>query len=181
MTNYFEVVAELMSKFGFYQYLFPFLIIAAVVFALLKKSKILGESVVVNGLVALCVSFIAVFGISISTGLNLASYWSAFFMQVSVFLIVFFVGLLLASLFYPNINEWLPKVFTSRSMMMIMVVIAIVIFISSGLIGVLTSGITGPPKPGTPTASRDVTILVVGIFLFVVFIIIAGSISRMTK
>lgn len=181
MVNYFEVVAELMSKFGFYQYFFPFLIIAAAVFALLKKSKILGESAVLNGLVALCVSFIAVFGIPISTGLDLATYWSTFFMQVSVFLTVFFIGLLLATLFYPNISEWLPKVFTSRSMLMIMIVISIVLFISSGLISVITHGITGPPKPGVPTTPRDVTIFVVGIFLFVVFILIAGSISRMAK
>ncbi len=181
MTNYFEIVANLLGKFGFYQYFFPFAIIAAVVFGLLKKSKILGESTVVNGLVALCVSFIAVFGFSVSTTLNLASYWSAFFMQISVFLIVFFIGLLLASLFYPNINEWLPKVFTTRSMLLIMVVIAIVVFISSGLVGALTLELTGPSKPGKPTTPRDITILVVGIFLFVVFIIIAGSIPRMTK
>jgi hypothetical protein len=181
MTNYFEIAAQLMEKFGFYQYFFPFAIIAAVVFGLLKKSKILGESTFLNGLIALCVSFIAVFGIPISTGLNLAPYWSTFFMQISVFMIIFFVGLLMATLFYPNISEWLPKVFTSRSMLMIMVVIAIVIFISSGLVGALTLGITGPPQPGKPTAPRDVIILVVGIFLFVVFIMIAGSIQRMTK
>lgn len=181
MANYFQLIAEMMSKLGLFQYLFPFILITALVYAVLKKSKILSDSAVLNGLISLAVGFMVVFGIPVAVGRVFQTALPMFFMQVSVFLLVFVIGFLIASLFYPNMMDWLPKVFTSRSMLMVAITLAIVFFITSGLLGVFTSGLYGPPTPGTPSLPRDLTIFIVGIFLFVTFILIAGAVAREAK
>jgi hypothetical protein len=178
MANYFEIVAENLVKLGIHQYLFPFILLTALVFALLRKSKLLGESSAVNGVVAIVVSFMIVFGMPVAVGLRFATSLSVFLMQVSVFLIIFFVGFLVASLFYPNMMDWLPKVFMSRSMLMVAITLAIVFFITSGMVGVI---FTTTPTPGQPTLPTDLTVFIVGIFLFITFILIASAAAREMK
>jgi len=181
MTNYFQLLAENMAKLGLFQYLFPFILLTTLVYAMLRKSKLLGDSAVLNGVIALVTGFMVVFGFPVAVGRVFASSLPVFFMQVSVFLFVFVIGFMIASLFYPNLMDWLPKTFTSRSMLMVAITLAIVFFISSGLVGVFTAGLTTPTAGGGLSLPTDLIIFIVGIFLFVTFVIIASAVAREAK
>jgi hypothetical protein len=74
--------------------------------------------------------------------------------------------------------DWLPKVFMSRSMLMVAIVLAIVFFITSGMVGVI---FTTTPTPGQPTLPADLTVFIVSIFLFITFILIASAAAREMK
>jgi len=174
MPNYFELVAEKMAELGFFNYLFPFLILLALLYAILRKSKLV-ENKVAAGILSLAISFMVVFGFPLATGFELGSPFSAFFMQASVFILVFFIGLVTASLFYPNLMEKLPKLFVRRTTLFAMIAIAFVLFISSGLVGVFTTGLAGGGGGGIST---DIIMLAVAVFLAITFVLIGASISR---
>jgi hypothetical protein len=53
MVSPFEAVAKKMVDLGFYSYIFPFIITSAIFYALIKRSKLFGESVTASAAVAL--------------------------------------------------------------------------------------------------------------------------------
>jgi len=175
--NYFELVAKKMAEVGMFTYLFPFILLFAFFYAILKKSKVFGDSTIVNGSISFVVSMIIAFYYPIVTGFSIASSLSVFLMQVSVFILIFSLALIAASLFYPNLQEWLPTVFKSRNMLAIMIALGITFFVTSGLIGIFTHG---PPSktPGPPT---DVVYFSAVVIIFVVILILASSLSRIAR
>lgn len=175
MPNYFELVAKKMAEFGFFNYFFPFIIILALTYGILRKSKLM-ESRVAAGATSLAISFIVVFGFPLATGFELGTPLSAFFMQASVFILVFFIGLVTASLFYPDLMERLPKLFVRRTTLFALVALAFVLFISSGLVGVFTYGLI--KGQGPPGISTDVIMLAVAVFLAITFILIGVGVAR---
>jgi hypothetical protein len=177
MATLFELVVRKMIEWGFYGYLFPFLLTLALFYGLLSKSKLLGGSPLVNGVIALCAAFL-IFGFPILAGISLALPLSMFFAHTTVFLLVFVMAFLLASLFYPDMMDWLASVFTRRTTLWAMLGLGMVLFISSGLMSVLTQQIYAPPTPGVPALPTDIIILIVGVVLFVVFLMIAVSVTK---
>lgn len=171
--DYFELIAQKMSEFGFFDYLFPFILILAFTYALLRQRKFLGESPVLNGVVALSLAFMVTFGFQIATGFELGTPLARFFMEASVFLIIFVIGTLIASIFYPNMLEWLPTVFQHRSVLAIMLGLAVVLFITSGLVMVFTAGWEGGGK-----LSTDVVLMAAGMGIFIILLIIASAVRR---
>lgn len=178
MMNYFEIIAQKMSELGLYNYLFPFVLVTAVVYALLRKSKLLGESALINGLISLVIGFMAIFGFPLSSGMRIAAPLATFFMQVSVFVILFFIAFLISSLFYPNLSEWISTAFKSRNTLFMMIGLAIGLFVTSGLVGIFMTGITGPSAGGGPTTPRDVIIISAGVIIFIIMLIVAAAIGR---
>jgi len=177
MTNPFELVVRQLLSLGFYDFLFPFIITATIVFGLLKKSKILSESWVINGVVSLSIAFM-IFGFPVIVGVSLASPFSTYFTQITVFVLVFVMGLLLASFFYPDLTGMLLKQVTRRSSMYVMIAIAIAFFITSGMVNIFfpPAKATTPGTPaGTPT---DVILIAAAVVIFIVLIIIAVAIAR---
>ncbi|TAL48505.1 hypothetical protein EPN87_00430 [archaeon] len=179
MPNYFEIFAQNFSDLGGFSYAMPFLLITTILFAMFRKSKILGDSWIINGIISLSISFMVIFGFPISTGFSIATPLSMFFMQISVFILVFMVGTMMASIFYPNMQEWLPTVFKSRNWLMIGLAIGVAFFVTSGLVGVFTTGFNtlGVDQQGNPAAPRDVTLIAAGIVIFIVIILIASSVG----
>lgn len=173
MPNYFELVARKMAELGFFNYLFPFMILLAITYAILRRSKLV-ENKVAAGVLSISISFMIVFGFPLATGFELASPLSAFFMQASVFILVFFIGLLIASFFYPDLAEKLPKFFVRRTTLFAMIALAFVLFISSGLVGVFITGLTG----GEGRVSSDIIMLAVATFLAITFILLGAGITR---
>ncbi len=177
MANPFEIVIQKLISLGFYDFLFPFIITAAIFYALLRKTKVLGESPAVNAALALSVAFL-IFGYPVIVGFALGSSLSVFFTQGTVFILILLMGFLVASFFYPDLGKFLSEAFTRRTTLMAMVALAIALFVTSGLVNVFTFG-AGQPQPGSPpSAPVDVITISSAIIIFVVLIIIAAATMR---
>ena len=172
MSDIFEPVATKILELGILD-VFIFILVAAVFYALLKKSKILGGTPAVDGVVAISIALF-VFLYKWITGFGLTEPFSMFFTQITAILLIFVFSIMAASMFYPDMMSWLPKIFgKSRSMLTIMIVIGLTLLITSGLIAVLW---TFPPaEPGTVRPPEDIILIAVGLIIFVVIIIVAAS------
>jgi len=177
MASPFEIVIEKMIEFGFYSYIFPFLISSAIFYALFKKSKILGDSVVINAVIALSIAFM-VLGFPVLVGFTLETELSLFFTQATVFILIFVVGIIIASVFYPDLPKLLSEQFTRRTTIYQMIALGIALFVTSGLVIVFTQGVAPDPNATRPTATADVVLIVSGIVIFIVLIMIAASAIR---
>ena len=51
----FDIVVSKLVELGFYDFFFPFLILTVITFALLRKSRILGEGVAINAVISLAI------------------------------------------------------------------------------------------------------------------------------
>ncbi len=175
MPSLFDPLVKWMIEQGFYSFLFPWIITSAVFYGLLRKSKIFGESPALNGIVSISIAFLII-GFPFLSRFNLILPMSTFFTQATVFLLILVIGFMFASLFYPDLPKFLLEKFTRRTTLGILIVLGITLFITSGLVGVFTYGIGKPAEPGAPSLPTDVIILASGIIIFIVLIIIAGSI-----
>jgi|GEM_PF-1979066 len=178
MTSPFEEIIQRLIDLGFYDFFLPFILSSAIFYALLKKSKIISESSLVNATLALSIAFL-IFGYPVIAGISLASPFSNFFVQITIWILIFAFGFLLASLFYPDITKFLTSYFVERRSRFIWVaiVLGIIAFITSGLVSVLTGPLGQTPKPGqTPSPPLDVIALAAGIFILIAIIVIAASV-----
>ena len=178
MAGPFEIVVQKLIDLGFYNFLFPFIITAAIFYALLRRAKIFGESLTVNAVISISIAFL-IFGYPVIAGVSLTTPLSTFFTQATVWLLIVFVGAIIASLFYPNFSEMLIKQFTHRTTFYAMIVLGIALFVTSGLLTVFT---TPPPTtpgapPGPPT---DVILIAAGLIIFIVLLFVASAIGRST-
>lgn len=173
MANILEPVITKLLDLGFYDILL-FVVVAAIFYGFLRKSKLLGESPVVNGVLALSVAFL-VLGFKWITGMALTTPLSMFFTQATVVLLLFIFGFLAASMFYPDLMKWLPNVFKRRGMLTIMITLGFALLITSGLIAVLWT--VPPAEPGAIGPPMDIVIVAAGLIIFVVVLIIAASVA----
>jgi len=168
MENVVYMLIPKLMSLGLFDILI-FVFVLALMYAILRKSKILGENQIINGIISFSIAFM-VLAFPVLTGIGLTMPISKFFTQASIFFLIFLIGFLLASMFYPNLMEWLPKVFTSRHALYVMIVIGIVLFITSGLVGVLiqsaSNGLTGGPV--------DLIVMIVGLLILIVVVIVAS-------
>lgn len=176
----FELVAQKLVELGFYNFFFPFLITSVIMFALLRKSSVLGTSNIINGIVALSIGLL-VFGFPLLTGLTFATQLSTFFVQISVWILLLVVASVIAAVFYPDLGKFLGEHFKSRSFLFIMLAVAIAIFVTSGLVGIFTS--VGNPaqtgkEPEVPGPPSDIIIVVAALIIFMIMIVIAAVIMR---
>jgi hypothetical protein len=159
-----------------------FALFAAIFYAMLRKMKILGDSAILNGVISIGISFL-IFGFPVITGMgSLVTYFSTFFTQVSVILLIFFIGVLIASFFYPDLPGMLTKTFVNRTTLVALLALGAILFLTSGLINVFQ---LGGPATGTTTGSTktggpppNVNILIVGIGIFIFMLIIASAVVR---
>lgn len=176
----FEVVVQKLVSLGFYDFFFPFLITSVILYALLRKSKVLGESNVLNAVVALSIGML-VFGFPALTGVVFGTQLSTFFVQVTVFLVILVAAVVMASVFYPDIMKMAGEQFKNRNFLYQMLALGIAIFVISGLFTVFTSlgnpAITGK-EPETPGPPGDIVIIVAALIIFMIIIIIAASVFR---
>ena len=110
MANIFQIAVERLVDVGFYNFLLPFILFTTVLYALLKKTQILGDSTVIHGIISV-VAGLFVFGVPVLAGADLSAGLSAFLTQGVIAILVILVGFLIASFFVPNLTEKLPEIF----------------------------------------------------------------------
>jgi hypothetical protein len=174
--NPFEMIVNKLIALGFYDFLFPFIITSAIFYALLRKSKVFGESAFINAAISLSIALL-IFGFPVIAGISLATPLSTFFTQATVWILIIAIGFLLASFFYPDLTKVLLETFKRRTTLMMMLAIGITLFITSGLLSVFTSGLFAP-RAGAPSPPLDIILIAAGLIIFVVLIIIATAITR---
>ena len=179
MTDPFTLALHRIAEFGVFNFLFPWMIILAFLYALLQKGKILGESKLINGTVALVLSFFVLY-FPVASGAELGPVLSRFIMQMSIFMIIFIFGAIGASILYPDLSGMLKERMTHRSFLFIFVVIALTAFITSGLLKVYIQGAMGVGGE-VSQIKKDVYTLSVSLVIMIVVLIIASWLALYIK
>lgn len=178
MADIFTIVIERMVDYGFYSFLFPFIIFTAITYGLLRKANVFGEkSEVINGIIALVVGF-TVAGFPVITGINMEIQMTLFFTQLIIFSLVWVFAFVIGSLFYPQLQEFLASTFKSRSMLFLMFILVVTFFMTSGLLGKI---LQFPPEPGSKIPQvipTEVSVIVGGVILMIVIIIIGSALFK---
>jgi len=106
MASPFETIILRLKDLGAFEFLFPFMLTAAIFYGLLRKSKLFGEperNVVVNATIALVAAFM-VWSYPILTGVSIQQQLATFMFQSLVALLIVMVGLMAASFFGERIG-----------------------------------------------------------------------------
>ena len=179
MTNIFQIAVERLVDLGVYNFLLPFILFATVIYAVLRKTKILGESPVINGIISITVALF-IFGMPVIIGINITAELTAFLTQAAIIIVVIMVGMLIASFFYPNIMEKLPDIFKGGGPTTFIIWGAAAIAGFFGLFKIFGANIGQALTP--LKIPRDLLILtiVIGI-IFVVFLVVAMSGGKEVK
>lgn len=177
MANPFEIVVQKLVELGFYDFFFPFVITAAIIYALLRKTKTLGDNPTTNGIVAISIAFL-IFGFPVLTNITLGLQLSTFFTQATIFILIFVLAMIIAGAFYPDLTKVLMEHIRKPIILYIMIVIAILVFLTSGLLTAFTNIgnplVTGEER-GSPIAPTEVFIIVAAVIVFIVVIFVAAA------
>lgn len=171
MANIFQIAVERLIEVGFYNFLLPFILFATVLYAVLRKTQILGESPLIHGIVSVIVGLF-VFGAPVIVGADISGGLTAFLTQGAIGILVVLVGFLIASFFYPNITEKIGEIFKAPGPGA-WIVWAVVGFAAT--FGLFT--LVGQPLQQAiaevDIPSELITITIVLAIIFIVFLIVA--------
>ncbi len=177
MADIFEPVINQLISLGFLNALMLFFF-AVILYAVLKKSHILGESDILNAIISFIAAFF-VFIFPFITGINLIPNFSLFFTQSVVVLLFLVMSFIMAALFYPDMPAFLAEHFTHRGILSTFIALGLALFVISGLITSFFASFTSPKlATGGPAPSSDVLIIAAGLIIFVVVLIVASSSVR---
>jgi len=151
-----------------------FILALAILYALIKKAKVFGDSDVINGVVAFCVAFM-IFMFPVLYNVNLFTSFATFWTQGMVLLLFIIFGVVAASLFYPDLPKMLAERFTHRSVFIVMIALGVVLFVTSGLVTTFFASTNVPAKEGEVRPPTEVITIVAGVIIFIVVLMIASS------
>ena len=98
---------------GFFEFLLPFMLSAAIFYGLLRKAQLFGppeRNVGVNGVVAMVAAFM-VWAYPVLVGVSFVENFASFFVQATSAMLVIMVGLMLSGMFF---EEGLTKYLSDR-------------------------------------------------------------------
>ncbi|MCS7134921.1 MAG: hypothetical protein NZ893_00575 [Candidatus Aenigmarchaeota archaeon] len=138
MANPFRVLVERLAETGIYDFLLPMIIFWAIMYGLLRKSKIFGDAEAIYAVLTFAFSlFIWGYAATLpemSIGRPLSFFTAQFFVIVLVFLFSFVA----ASIAYPNFTDALKVAFEGKTTLLwVFLVIFIILFFIAGLNNIL--------------------------------------------
>lgn len=149
MANPFLTVTQRLHDLGFFNFVLPWFIVAAVFYGLLRKSKILGEGIAVNGTVSLVAAFFLWGYFVVSSPADLAGPMSRFFTSFSVIMIGLILAFLGASIAYPDFMSALGEYMKGSVFIWVLVtIVSVMIFFTSGLSTVLGLNVLSKSSAG---------------------------------
>lgn len=175
MADPFQTVILKMREFGFFQFLFPFMLSAAVFYGLLRKSQVFGDpdkNISVNATVALVAAFM-VWSYPIIAGVNIETELSKFFMHGMTATLVILTGVLISSMFFkPDLPDQLSKILNTSKGAGVVIIAGVIIMggvlVTSGLIDIFK-----PTWMGSETLSTVGVILL--LLITVLIIVVPGG------
>jgi hypothetical protein len=143
MTTPFETAVRSLKDLGFFQFLLPFLLSAAIFYGLLRKTQLFGpaeKNVAVNATIAIVASFF-VWSMPILLGINIETQLAAFFVQGMGVTLVLMLSLLIGGMFLPpDLPKVINEKFKSGAFVGIVIlggiILGIILLVSSGLFNV---------------------------------------------
>ncbi|MEM5773025.1 MAG: hypothetical protein QXL86_02245 [Candidatus Aenigmatarchaeota archaeon] len=181
MVNPFEFMILRLQQLGFFTFLLPFILMAAILYGLLRKSQIFGppeKNVAVNAVVAIVASFM-VLAAPVIAGINIEQELAKFFLQSMIAVIILMVALLAAGMFFgPDLPSRIQDKLGSKFLGGFLVV-----GILLGLTLLVTSGLTNIFFPeGLGEIPEDVVISVATLLILaIVVVVIVVFVSREEK
>lgn len=170
MVNIFQLAVERLVDLGFYNFLLPFILFSTVLYAVLRKTQILGESPLLQGTIAV-VAGLFVFGMPVVVGIDIVQPLTAFLTQAAIVVLVFVIGFLIAGFFYPNITELVERVFKPPGPGGWLIWTVVGIAAAAGLFAFVGKPINAMMK-AIKIPSELMIMSVVMIVIFIVFLII---------
>jgi hypothetical protein len=153
-----------------------FILVTAIFYAVFRKSKVLGDSEMINGVVAIVAAFFVGFWLPIFTGFSFVSSMSAFFAQSTAILLFFIISFMLAGFFYPDLTGMLMDQFKSRHTLFIMLVFGVLLLVISTMVTSFWS-VFPPAAPGSLAPNSDLLIITAAVIVFVVILVIASGVT----
>lgn len=177
METPFEIAILKMKELGFFKFLLPFMLTAAIIYGGLRKTQLFGppeKNIAVNSVVAITISLF-VWAAPIILGVDIEAHLAAFFIQGFSVTLIFMIALILAGMFFP---PDLPKALSEKikagwfwsAIVIIAIIIGLTLLISSGLYKVIF------PKASMKISS-DIIYTIVGVMavIGVIFAIARGK------
>lgn len=181
MTIIYDFFNEILIQTGFSTVVLPSLIFMCIMYIFLLKSKIVDSKTVSFFLSFLVFLLLTIF--PIITKIDVSIFLSTFFLQSFFVALIFVFGLLLSSVFYPDLPKVLERFQKSRSMMIAVIAIVIVIFITSGALTFLLITLGGPEGVQNLYTGREfpreVSFTLAALVLLLVLAIIMSGVGRM--
>ena len=194
MASALENVILRLEGIGFFEFVLPFLLTSAIFYGLLRKSQIFGDAdknIAINAIVSLTAGFM-VWAYPIIAGVDVTETLATFFFQGALAMVGVILGIMIAGMFLP---KDLPATIASHIktgkgvgiIVAIGLIIALVVIITSGLVGLIIPGFSGINIGGVGAGggvgfvggglnSEDIlTIITVGIMGAVIIAITRGS------
>lgn len=179
MVNIFQIAVERLVEVGFYNFLLPFILFTTVLYAVLKKTQILGDSAVIHGIVSVTAGLF-IFGVPVILGTSLLQPLTTFLTQATLAILVFVVGFLIASFFYPNIMEKIPEIFKPPGpggwLVWTVVGLSAIVGMFAFVFGPIRNAIRNSGLPGDL-----VTLTIALAVIFIILLIVANSLGREVK
>jgi len=144
MATFFETAILKLQDLGFFNFLLPFILTAAIIYGGLRRAQLFGDpdkNIAVNAIVAFVISLF-VWAAPIILGIDIEAKLSAFFIQgFSVSLIVL-IALILAGMFFKpdlakDLGEKIKGGWAWGAILVVALIVVGIILISSGLATVL--------------------------------------------
>lgn len=157
---------QLLERFGAYRVLFPFLFIFAITYALLTKTKVLGENKNICGIISLSVAAIFIFYAQAVDFINL----------LIPFMTIFLVFLLLVVLVVTSIGMKSDSVASALSKGGGVIVLIFLIIISLVTLSLVLGENKYKPLEGVTSVLLSPTVLMI-IILFIIFAVAAYVIT----
>lgn len=179
MPTFFEIAILKLQSLGFFTFLLPFILTAAIIYGGLRRAQLFGEpdrNVAVNAVVAFVISLF-VWAAPIIMGIDIEAKLSAFFIQgFSVSLIVI-IALVLAGMFFPpdlakSLSDRIKAPVFWGGIIIVALIVSGVILVSSGLASVLF------PRGIGVSLSSDMVISVVVLIALVVSVALIVRVAK---
>jgi preprotein translocase subunit YajC len=181
MANPFELVILKLQELGFFTFLLPFILVAAILYGLLRKSQIFGppeRNVAINAVVAIVASFL-VWASPIIAGINIEKELARFFVQSMIATLILMVAVLAAGMFFgPDLPKTIQEKLGAKYLGGLLIAGILI-----GFSLLVTSGLTSIFFPeGFEIFSEDVVISIATILILVIVIgVIVVFVSREEK
>ncbi|MDI6825801.1 MAG: hypothetical protein QMD36_01240 [Candidatus Aenigmarchaeota archaeon] len=165
MTTLADYIAKL-AEFGIFTHYLPFLIVFAIVYAVLAKTKIFGEEKKISGLIAL-IAALYVMTMGQAVGLFLTSFFAGgATILLFLFMVMLIVGLIVGEKAWRSFETEKPL----TGLFLFGIIIAVVLFYLAGGFDIL--GITLPGVPTNIPANIDQnTLIIIGVLIFTALLI----------
>jgi len=179
VATFFEIAILKLQSLGFFTFLLPFILTAAIIYGGLRRAQLFGEperNVAVNAIVAFIISLF-VWAAPVILGIDIETKLSAFFIQgFSVSLIVL-IALVLAGMFFPpdlakSLGDKIKAPYFWGGIIIVGLLVGGVILVSSGLGTVLF------PKGIGVKVSSDAFISIAVVIVLLVSIVVIVRVAK---